>query len=424
MGLQSTTMHEATTDVRSDPVNAALVAFRRHELESRRPRVDAAERPGAATGVAPEEVEDEYLPYGLTDERHEPLCHVLATLGPVELEYASLRRGCGIMPTPHRATLRVSGPDALAVVDGVVTNAVKDLVPGESGAARRAFLLDRKGRIRADLLVAATPDGLLVDTDVTQGDLAEYLDRYVFTEDVTIEAIDGAVRRVLLSGPGACAVAGIELEDGGCGRVTIAGAEVDVIRSDQIGAPGLHLVIPADAAVAVVEHLLAVDIGAPVRPVGWHAWNIARIEGGTPLFNIDFTTQSLPNETSCLESHVSFRKGCYPGQEVVARVHNLGKPKQSIVGLQIEGEGLPVAGAALLPVGADEDTAPLGMMTSSAVSPMLGSRPVGLGTVRSGSVEPGTKVVVWTEAGEFEVTITATRHWPQPAADGDGETAT
>ena len=386
--------------------------FRRRELTARRPQVDPAERPGAATGAAPDEVQDEYLPYGVTDERSTPICQVLATLGPVELEYAAIRRGCGLMPAPHRSVVRVSGPDARAVVDGVVTNAVKDI---PVGASRSAFLLDRKGRVQADLLVAATEDGLLIDTDACQNDLADRLDSYVFTEDVKIEPLDEHIAGVWLEGPAATVVAGIELEDGGAGRVTIDEIPIEVIRHDQVGVPGLRLFVPTEHAVRVVRHLLDGEHEAPVRPIGWHAWNIARIEAGTPLFNIDFGTHNLPHESGCLASHVSFRKGCYPGQEVVARIENLGQPKQRLVGIQVEGDGLPVAGAELLAADADPDAAEsIGMITSSAVSPMLGARPVAFAVLRSAHAEAGTRIRVPTDQGESAATVTPLQHWPVP----------
>lgn len=130
----------------------------------------------------------------------------------------------------------------------------------------------------------------------------------------------------------------------------IAGATVIITRADTTGVAGLELAMPAESAQVVWDRLTEVgqipsdsdihdlpDTPAAkikLRPAGWLAYNTARIEAGTPLFLIDFDTESLPGETGLLDSRVSFTKGCYLGQEIVARMFNLGAPKRRIVALK------------------------------------------------------------------------------------------
>jgi folate-binding protein YgfZ len=136
------------------------------------------------------------------------------------------------------------------------------------------------------------------------------------------------------------------------------------------------------------------------------AYNIARVEAGWPLFQIDFTSESLPAETGVLGDRVSFTKGCYLGQEVVARMRSLGKPKQVLVGLQL-GAGqepkLPEERAAIY-AEADAEK-PIGTVTSSTLAPMLGASPIALARVRTAHADAGTMLHVEAEGERvaFEV---------------------
>ncbi len=134
-------------------------------------------------------------------------------------------------------------------------------------------------------------------------------------------------------------------------------------RLDDTGAMGLHLFVPTDDAEMLYEKLLSAAGFDPEadaepdadyaqrrretlrgRPIGWLAYNTARIEAGTPIFHVDFGHDSLPGETGLLDHAVSFNKGCYIGQEIVARMKNLGHPKRLLVGLKFPDQKLPVAG--------------------------------------------------------------------------------
>jgi folate-binding protein YgfZ len=152
-----------------------------------------------------------------------------------------------------------------------------------------------------------------------------------------------------------------------------------------------------------------------LRAAGWHAYNIARIEAGTPMFNIDFGTSSLPAETGVMGQRVSFTKGCYLGQEVVARMNSLGHPKQTLVGLRVEApscppgppgarDAQPVSGSAVA-VGAGAELTQVGTVTSSTRSPMLGDAVVCFAQMKWGNHEPGTKLMVDTDAGVLPATV-------------------
>jgi folate-binding protein YgfZ len=143
------------------------------------------------------------------------------------------------------------------------------------------------------------------------------------------------------------------------------------------------------------------------RRIGWHALNMARIEAGTSLYLVDFGPDSLPHETGIetLADRVSFKKGCYLGQEVVARMNALGHPKQRLVGLRIEApEGVQaITGTQLL--AADDPSAPVvGAVTSSCLSPMLGQAHIAFAMVKWAQAQEGAKV--WAQCEDKRVPAT------------------
>ncbi len=366
--------------------------------KARRPDPETAlHRPGAATGLRPEAPAVEYVAYGPLD-RNEPTCEVVGTYGDLEAEYAAIRKGAGVLDCPHRGTLRVSGADRLGFLDRMLTNRVTDLVPG---AVQSAFLLNRKGRIEADLFLVAGPDAVLIDVDVHAVDRTlKLLEGFLFADDVLITDATGTLYRLAVHGPQAAEAAASAAE---ALAASGAAAAFTVARRDSTGVSGLELFVPRGAVEASWSALLAADDGRRrVRPIGWHAFNIARIEAGTPLYHVDFGPDNLPHETGVLEDRVSFKKGCYPGQEIVARTHNLGRPKQSLVGLRIESGLLPVAGA-----GVHEKTEgrAVGVVTSSTLSPMLGAIPIAFAMIRSDAAAPGTVLMVDAENERVGATV-------------------
>lgn len=386
----------------------------------RPPDAEAAHRPGAAQGVRLEAPQVQYVPWGPEDQT---ACELVATYGDPEAEYAALRRGGGLMDAPHRGTLRVSGSGRRAFLDRMLTQDLRNLEPG---MAAQSFWLTRKGRIEADLLLVETGEAILADLDIhAAAPCAAGLAGYVFGEEVTIADAGESFYRLSLHGPAALDViaraAGAErlaLDDLRAQSLEIAGAEVFAARCDQTGDPGLELFVPREHVEGVWDALLGPwEEKRRVRPVGWYAYNTARIEGGTPLFNIDFGPGNLPHETGVLERRVSFKKGCYLGQEIVARTQHLGRPKQVLVGLRPAADALPVAGTPVLAREGDSLGPPVGVVTSSTVSPMLGAAPIAFAMIRTAQAEPGTTVLVGAEGATVEAAVGALRFYRR---SGDG----
>lgn len=349
----------------------------------------------------------------------------------IEMEYAAIRKGAAILDRPQRAVIEVTGDDRIAFLNRMLTQELKDLAPFQ---VRRSFWLSRKGRIDADLCVIERGDRVLIDLDSHA--LKRTLDglgAFVIADDVVLADRGDTTHRLSLHGPGAAAllarvstpVAGpavAELKPGQACTLAIGGAACTVWRDDTAGEVGLELVMPVESAAAVYGALAQPPTRDPAAPdraftqsrdgravrAGWHAYNIARIEAGTPLYYLDFGPDSLPHETGeeTLHDRVSFKKGCYLGQEIVARMQSLGHPKQRLVGLDFPdaspGEPdarppQPVTGSRITQ-GADPAAEAVGAVTSSALSPMLGSRPVCFAMVKHRHTAPGATLCVHAEA--------------------------
>jgi len=378
-----------------------------HRAFSAQDAARRAERAREARGAVATRatLEIEYLPFGPADAAGAPSCEVVAAFAEVELEYAAIRGGVALVDCPQRGTIVVRGADRVDFVNRLVTQEIKKLA---DGAVAHAFLTNRKGRIDADLVVARLPDMLVLDTlahDVAA--VREALEKLVFSEDVQFEVRAATHARIALHGPKAePALKALGLAAAGevaAWSAQPGDARAEIWRVDEFGVPGFALSVPIAQAASVWRSF--VTFGA--RPAGWFATNTARIEAGTPYFRIDFGPTNLPHESGLLASRVSFTKGCYPGQEVVARMHNLGKPKQKLVGLRIEGELLPVADAqvfAFVEGGSIGD--PVGVVTSSGLAPMLGAVPVAFAMVASSAYEVGTRVLVNAEGAQAAAVVT------------------
>ena len=288
---------------------------------------------------------------------------------------------------PDRSTIVLGGSDVLRYLHAVCTQHTLDLAPGD---ASQALLLSPKGKIEFAFRLAVLEEGVLVDTEAAaaQG-LAERLARFVFRYDVTVgQPVPGAATVV---GPGAdAALAAAGLPVPVPGRAGTAGPDL-VLRRTPVGVDLLGQGAPA--AVAGLERA-----GVERAPDG--LWELLRVEHGLPRAGLELTDDVLAEEAGLLGSHVHLDKGCYPGQETVARVHNLGQVQRRLAGLRFErsddgGQGaLPAPRTDLV----TDDGRRAGQLRSVVDHPRLG--PIGLAYVRR-VVEDGRLV----RAGDRVATV-------------------
>lgn len=324
----------------------------------------------------------------------------------------SARTGAAVFALDERGLLVVRGSDRERFLQGQLTQDVAGLSPDGPRSGAYALALTAQGRIVADAHVLARPDAFWLETHaVFVAPLRARLEKYVIADDVVLEDRSDAVARFGIEGPAAhAALASLAegeapaLPRDGCAAVRIAGAEVLAAGFGWSGEPAVQLLVPVaarDAVAAALDALVA--SGAAVRGDA-AALEVLRVEAGVPRAGAELAEDVLPAEVGLLERAVSFTKGCYTGQEVVARMHSRGRLGHRLVGLLLEGEPLPGPGARLTRAGRA-----VGEITSVARSPELG--PIALAFVRVGHDEPGT---------ELAADGSAVRVAPLPFATGRG----
>lgn len=356
----------------------------------------------------------EFIAYG-----QEPSAtDIVSTFGNLGLEYAAIRKSAGLLDMPHRAIVEVTGKDRHAFLGNMLTNQTYDKqtktgMPAGTGVY--SFLLNGKGRIVADMNLLELGDKLLIDLDsrLAAATFAG-LEKYIFTEQVKfIPRPD--LHLMAVHGPGAAAVllaAGADVSTLATplSHVTtlLAGQPTTIFRDDPCGTTGYHLILPAAAAVDVWKALNAPyeqqTNKRDLRPVGWLAFNTTRIEAGRPLYGIDFDDTVLPAESGRFDAAVSLTKGCYLGQEVVARMHARKALARQIVGLRVNDGKLPIAGSAVY----DDAKAPIGVISSSTISPILSNAAIALALLKKPHFEIGKHVLVPAEGEFVQATVVRT----------------
>ena len=300
-------------------------------------------------------------------------------------QYRALREGAGFLPRPTRALL-VRGRDAAEYLQGQLTNDVEAL---EVDRGCYAALLDRKGHVQADVRVLSLSTGdLWLDTEATGGDrLVSHLRMYSVGREVELEDASEAWAITSVIGPGALeAAASPPLgEEHSQYQLERDGVETLAVATHL----GLDLITQAGHASEARKQLAA--HGAVEVSEG--AAEIVRVESGRPRLGREITTATLPQEAGIDERAVSFTKGCYIGQETVARLHYKGKANRHLRGLRLDAavaDGEPIA------LGDRE----VGAIGTAVISPAHGA--IALAIVRR-EAEPGARVTVGAQAVGAEV---------------------
>jgi folate-binding protein YgfZ len=293
-----------------------------------------------------------------------------------------IHRGVGLFRLADRGLLRVTGGDRVRWLDGMLSNEVASLTPGAERSGSHALLLTRQGRIVADPHVLLRPDCLWLELPrAALAHTREVLERFIIADDVALEDASGEFDRVALEGPGAAALVAPELEADACSDLALGGVPV-VAAAWGLSGAGRQLFAPAGSGDAVVAALLEAGPDAGLVEAGGDALEILRIEAGIPKLGVELDEEVLPAEAR-LEAAVSTTKGCYTGQEVVARMASRARVSHLLVGLRFDAAEPASAGAPL-----EHEGKRIGEVTSACVSPKEG--PIALGFVRAAHAEPGT----------------------------------
>jgi len=294
----------------------------------------------------------------------------------IDAQYRQLREECGVLDRSDRGKLLVTGSEAAEYLQGQLTNDIEALEPGEGCYAA---LLDRKGHMQADMRVLrVSGEKVWIDTE-PEGLAAarRHLQMYKVGRDADVHDA-GAERAVVsLIGPRSAELAGSSPLPEHCHEeIALDGIECPAVGT----ALGIDLIPDAENR----ERLIAALASAGAPAVDPAAAEVVRIERGTPRFGSEMDTATMPAEAGIVAAAVNFEKGCYIGQETVARLHYKGKPNRHLRGLQLSAPASPGAALAL---GEKE----VGKLGGSCVSPVHG--PIGLAILRR-EAEPGAELLV------------------------------
>jgi folate-binding protein YgfZ len=302
------------------------------------------------------------------------------------VQHAALTSGTGLADLSGRTQLEIRGSDRVQLLNNFSTNDIKRLLPGHGC---EAFITSPQGKTLSHVLVFCEPDRLLLDTSPGQAAmLIAHFDKYVISEDVQFVDRTQVQGEMLVAGAQSLRVlaeligAELPVEMLASAKARVAGREVAIRRVEYAGPASVFVQTAPEDLNAVRDALL----GLGAVNCGNEAVEAARLEAGFPLFGRDITEDNLPQEVGRDARAISFTKGCYLGQETVARIDALGHVNRSLVGLKFDSMEVPAAGTAVLSA-----NKAAGQVTSSAWSGILNA-PLAMAYVRRNQAAVGSRL--------------------------------
>lgn len=311
-----------------------------------------------------------------------------------EAEYHTLRTSVALINASTQALIQVQGEDRVVFLHNLLSQHIKKLQPGSIAAAA---LLSANGKLIAPMLVLCEEASLWLMVEAVLSDLVvKTLNTYLFQESVVIKNCERSHAVFALEGPRTSALINSLLPEAALVgpalshvRVALEGIPLWLLRHSFIGSTqGIVLLVPVEKAKQCWQLLSARGKSEGLTLVGWNALNTARLESAIPWFGIDIDADNLLPETGLQSILASDDKGCYLGQEIVARLAAYGSLNKRLMALRIDGRRVPAAGAAIIVSGET-----VGKLTSACPSPRLGQI-IGLGYLKRGFYEVGQAVVI------------------------------
>jgi folate-binding protein YgfZ len=305
--------------------------------------------------------------------------------------------GAGLFDLSARGRVEVSGAEAVQFLNGMLTNDVARL---EEGAWMHAALPNPQGRLVASTRVLKRGGAFLFDTEAaTYPNVLKHLERFTLAGDFRVRDLTHETALLSVRGARASEFVGAALGDDAAatarGRVTLATfgeGEVTVIRATHTSEDGFDLFVDAGAA----ESLRGALVGAGARPAGPEVLEVLRVEAGVPRYGVDASDANVVLEVVDEAEAVSYTKGCYAGQEIIARIHWRGHVAKRLAGVIFGRDTEPPPDARLRDPAGEREA---GRITSSLYSPRLHAR-VALALVKYDFLAPGTELKLFSEGGE------------------------
>lgn len=321
----------------------------------------------------------------------------------VRAEYEAIRNGIGVLDFSSAGKLQLSGKNAVQFLNGLVSNDVKALQPGDGVLAAFPTL---QGKLSALCRIYNTGEHLLMELDaINREKIFNNLSRFVPAGEFFINDVTDHFALISLQGPRAAELiedlAGLPIDTAEfkISEREFGYANVFAASHRRCGEIGFDLFVTADVTARVKEMILKRGKAFGAREAGEAAFEIARIEAGIPREGVDAGEDYIILESE-LESAVSYTKGCYLGQEVIARIHWRGQPAKRLRGFIIEADQLPEHGAELFAVDGQMAGRRAGEITSSAYSFALDQK-IALGYAHRYCLDAGTEFVI--KQGDAEI---------------------
>jgi tRNA-modifying protein YgfZ len=309
-------------------------------------------------------------------------CQLPASFSTLEREYDAAKQSVALFDTSWHAALRLTGRDRVKYLHAITSNNIQAL---ENGCGILALLLNPQGRILSELEIYVDAESVLVRTHVSgrERTLAT-LKKFIIASDVKVQDLTDAAGSAAVEGPRAARVVeevcGVKLEAMpamAIQHVAVDGIPCQIVRRSHFGEVGAEFMSPREALAPLWEKLLVAVRAHSGEPIGMNTLNALRLEAGAPWYPTDFNEAMIPHEAALENTHISFNKGCYTGQEIVERVRSRGHVNRKRVSLRFSTAEPPAPGTKLRAADGSE----IGFVSSSAPKPH--SRPaIGMGYVR------------------------------------------
>ena len=306
-----------------------------------------------------------------------------------EKEYHAAKEAVALFDTNWHAVFYLTGRDRVKYLHAVTSNNIQAL---PEGRGTLALLLNHQGHILAELEIYVQPQRVIVRTHISARErTAATLEKYIISSDVKIEDATEKMGSLAVEGPRAAAIVeqacGVEIEshpEWSLKEVSLEHAPCQVVRRSHFGETGAEFIARQDWLPSLWGKLLAAVRVHGGEPIGMAALNALRLEAGVPWFPADFNEAMIPHEAALENTHVSFTKGCYTGQEIVERVRSRGHVNRKRVPLKFSTSTPPAAGTKLRANGSE-----IGFVSSAAAMPN-GQPAIGMGYVRKEQFAPGS----------------------------------
>jgi glycine cleavage system T protein len=329
-------------------------------------------------------------------------------------EYQAVRQAVGLADLSHRGKFRVTGDDRVKWLQSLISN---DVLPLQPGQGCYSSFLTHKGKMLGYFRVYLLPDSLWIEDVGEVGDATfQALKKFLlYGVKAKMENCAESWGLLLVSGPKACATVsaafGVEMSDlKPVNAITakIGGHTSFVLRTEETGENDLEILLPADALSMAWERLMEAGATYDIKAVGSQAREALRIEAGLPKAGPDLNEEIVPPEANLEGKAFSLNKGCYPGQEVVARMDTYGNVRRKLVGLVLKDSIVPLHGAKLF--SGDRE---VGWVSSAAHTPLL-KTPIALAFPLREFSTSGTNLTIEIDGTRHVATVQALPFYRRP----------